>query len=80
MKMDLPNPTNFYKVTSVTLANSKEPNWYHYTISNNTSTITGQRRGTFTQVNQHAEDYSRQLNERLRYNVGNYKSTYQKKK
>ena len=77
MIMELPRLDKDFRVTSVTRT---KKNWYAYTISNNTSTIRGQRSGTHKQVNQHAEDYSRQLNERLRNNVGYYSSAYQQKR
>lgn len=80
--MDLRLNDNDYHVTSVTKARVDGQEWYKYTISNKTrtSTITGQRRGTLKQVSQHAEEYSQQLNDRMKSNVGYYKSNYQKKK
>ncbi len=78
--MDLPIRENDYKVTSVTRTQINEQEWYEYTISNNITTIKGQRQGTLKQVNQHAQEYSEQLNERLKSNTGYYKSSKQKKK
>ncbi|MBD3669999.1 MAG: hypothetical protein HUJ29_04425 [Gammaproteobacteria bacterium] len=64
-----------YKVTSVTKSDTpsqtRGKDWYQYEISNEVSTITGQRLGTQKQVQQHAQDYSEQLNERL-HSGGSY--------
>lgn len=69
---------NDYKVTSVSRSENMDQEWYDYVISNTINIITGSRQGTLKQVNQHAEEYSQQLNERLRHNTSYYKKTTQK--
>ncbi len=57
-----------YQVTSVEKADTPKTvdgrRWYRYVISNEASTITGQRSGTLKQVTDHATMFAEQLNHR----------------
>ena len=67
-------PTEDYKVTSLTRSDINGQEWYEYVISNNHTSIKGQRRGTLKQVNQHAQEYLEQLNFRASGNYSSYRS------
>jgi hypothetical protein len=72
--MAFPISEDNYQVTSVTRADINGQEWYEYVISNSTSTIKGQRQGTLKQVNKHAQEYSEQLNDRMKNNYSYYRS------
>ena len=66
-KTGLKNPALKFKVINVekTLApEGTAGTWHQYIIKNQSSTITGSRRGTKREVVQHANDYAERLNER----------------
>lgn len=67
-------PVEGYKVTSMIRSDINGQEWYEYTISNNHTSIKGQRRGTLLQVNQHAQEYLEQLNWRANGNYSSYRS------
>ena len=70
-----------YELISVdkidTPAGMEGDNWYRYVLGQGASKIDGLRQGSLKSVTQHAEDYSKELIERIR-NGGSIFSTRKK--
>ncbi|KOR29976.1 hypothetical protein TI03_00800 [Achromatium sp. WMS1] len=62
------NPISSYHVASVNKASSPDGkadgNWYRYVLAGGRSPITGLRRGTLSEVTEHAKRCVRDLNDR----------------
>lgn len=65
-----------YELISVdkaeTPAGMEGDNWYRYVLGQGTSKIEGLRSGSLKSVTQHAENYSNELNERIRSGGSTY--------
>jgi len=65
-----------YELISVdkidTPAGLEGDNWYRYILGQGTSKIDGLRQGSLKSVTQHAEEYSKELNERIRSGGSTY--------
>jgi len=60
-----------FHVDSIEQADAPGPeggvNWYRYILKNDSSTITGLRRGTRRHVLEYAEEYAAQVNSRIKF-------------